>query len=408
MPLDPQATELVARLGRAGVVGPAQLTVAGARHEGLKIGGTWLLDDMSLAVVAHLSRISLSNTSEVAHDIGLNEEATEELLHSLCQSGYVRRREDPEGEDRWVCLVSGHRRARRDVTGVLAALITDGDPITLVDEEEELPDGTHRYPISDDVSLRVYRPGATGQKKLPVVYFIHGGGYVTGSVDEYKEVCHSTAELSGCAVVGIDYRLAPEHPFPAAFEDVVTGLRWLVERAESLGLDRHRMAVMGDSVGGALSTSLSFLAQREGWARFLVQILLYPALDTSMSLPSYRLHADGPVTSSADMAWYYSHYGAPLGEATSSPLSRSDLSGAAPALILTAEVDPVHDDGVDYANRLRQAGNEVEHIECEGVFHGFYRFSPTLDAATRARSHVAEVLNRRLNSGAAIDSDALE
>ncbi|MEI7760747.1 MAG: alpha/beta hydrolase [Thermoleophilia bacterium] len=393
MSLDPQAAELVLRLRRAGVVGPSQLTVAGARREGLKIGGIWLLDSQSLAIMAHLNRNDRSTTTEVATGAGLEVKVAEDLLGALRSSGFARRREDANGEGRWVSLVSGRRRASKDTTGVLA-LLGDGDDA--VGEDEALPDGTRHYQVGPDVWLRIYRPEASGERDLPVVYFIHGGGYVTGSVEQYNEVCQATAELVGCAVASVEYRLAPEHPFPVAFEDVVAGLRWLVDQADSLRIDRHRMAVMGDSVGGALSTSLSFLAERQGWARFLVQILLYPALDTSMAQPSYHHHADGPLVSAADMAWYYGHYNAPPEEPTSSPLSRSDLHGAAPALIFTAENDPMHDDGGVYAERLRAAGNEVEHVECAGVFHGFYLFAPTLDAATRARERVAEELIRRL------------
>ena len=391
--LDPQAAVLVALLRSKGVVNVSQLTVAGARREGLHLAGTWALDDDSVAIVSHVSRLGRMSESNLAAISGIVESRLQPLLENLRFAGYLRRREDPRGDTLWEAMLSGRRRSSPDVTGALASLAADSE----VNTTPSGSDGVRDHQVLPGVEVRVYRPVDAGEALLPVVFFVHGGGYVSGSIESYNEFCLSMVELTGFAVVSVGYRLAPEHRFPTAYTDTVAALHWLVEQGASHGLDAHRLAAMGDSAGAALCTSAILTAHREGWARIALQVLLYPALDTERSLPSYQTFADGPLVSAADMEWFYRHYAAPPREWTSSPIHAPDLSGSPPALILAASIDPMHDDGVVYAQRLRDAGVEVQHVECDGMFHGFILFSPTLDGANRARKYVAAELQRALN-----------
>ncbi|CAB4924351.1 unannotated protein [freshwater metagenome] len=369
----------------------SSLTVAGARRDGLMLSGTWALDDESVAIIAHLSRFGKSPTTVIAAATRLDLAVVEQLMEELQRAGFVRCRETTPEDRSWVSLVSGRRRVRQDITGVLADLISE-DPHAQAVELE----GAEDHLITHGVSVRIYRPEGGGADPLPLVLFAHGGGYVTGSIESYDSLCHSMAELSGCAVASVGYRLAPEDPFPAAYDDMVESLRWLIEHHRSLGLDTGRLAVMGDSVGGALANAVAFTAHREGWARVSLMVLIYPALDTTMALPTYTQFPDGPVVSAADMAWFYAHYAAPDHEWTSSPIHNPDLSDAPPSLIITADVDPTRDDGTVYADMLRAAGNESELVNFAGTFHGFMQFAPTLTTASRAQRLVADEIRRRL------------
>jgi len=357
------------------------------------LSGTWALDDESVAIVAHLSRYGKSPTAVIAAATRLDLAVVEELMEELQRSGFVRCRETTPEDRTWVSLVSGRRRVRQDITGLLANLISEDEHESAVDLE-----GAKDHLVSHGVSVRIYRPEAHSDERLPLVLFAHGGGYVTGSIESYDSICHAMAELSGCAVASVGYRLAPEDTFPAAYDDMVESLRWLIRNRDELNLDTDRLAVMGDSVGGALANALAFTAHREGWARVSLMVLIYPALDTTMSLPSYAQHADGPVVSAADMAWFYNYYAAPPREWTSSPIHSPDLTDAPPALIITADVDPTRDDGTVYAELLGAAGNEVELVNFEGTFHGFMQFAPTLTTASRAQHLVADEIRRRLTT----------
>ena len=260
----------------------------------------------------------------------------------------------------------------------------------------DLPGGVRDVTIAPGLELRVYRPDAPAHERLPFLFFVHGGGWVIGSISSYDGLCRSLMARSGVAVVSINYRLAPEDPFPAAVEDTERCFRWTVEHADRLGLDPGRIALMGDSVGGGLATIIAIRARDEGWAPIALQVLAYPVTDATMSLPSYETYKDAPLLSRRDMAWNYAHYAPTPGDWRGSPLHAPDLAGLPPALVVLSGVDPVLDDGLAYADRLRAAGVPVTIDRHDGVFHGFLMFAPALDEATAAQDRIATELRARL------------
>lgn len=230
-----------------------------------------------------------------------------------------------------------------------------------------------------DVSL----PGPTGSLMariyhpmpgtvVPTVLYLHGGGWVLGSPDSHDQVCREIAATSGCLVVSLDYRLAPEHPHPAALEDAHATLRWLSSHAATLEGDGLRIVVAGDSAGGHLSASLAIAARDEGGPQLRGQVLIYPSLAPDFDTPSCLANATGYLLTRADMVWFWGHYlaGQPA-DGVAAPSRVADLSGLAPALVITAEFDPLHDEGRDYAHRLLDAGVPVRLDDYPGMIHGF-------------------------------------
>ena len=402
MTLDPRAAELCERIRRAGSGAFAGRTPAEIRRSGLELAGTWSLDDTGLGVVAHLSRADGATAAEVADALGLDVSEVGAVLEGLRRSGFVRGR-GAVGAEHWTALIAGRRRSRGDAGGVLAGLLVDG-PATS-DSASALPPPGARgdVVVAAGVSVRIYRPadgvsrgvsgGVPGDPSPPgVVVFVHGGAWVSGTLDAYDNICESLVELAGCVVVSVDYRLAPEHPFPAAVDDTLVALRWAVDHAAELDGDPARLAVMGDSAGANLATVAATLAARAGWCTPVLQVLLYPVLDVTMASPSVTEHADAPLFSRADMAWMYEQYGGPADDWRASPLVATDLTGAPPALVVVAGVDPARDDGVRYAERLAAAGVPAVVETYATMMHGFYAFAPTLPEATAARDLVAEAL----------------
>ena len=248
--------------------------------------------------------------------------------------------------------------------------------------------------------LRVYRPRAGA--RLPLVLYAHGGGWVTGSLDSHDRLCRILANRLSAAIVAVDYRRAPEELFPAALDDVRSAWRWMCAHAGELGADGERFAVAGDSSGGNLAAALTLRLRAEGARQPRLQLLLYPALDASCSCDSYRQFESGFNLSGAQMAWYWNEY---RGEAAIdtpelSPLACADLSSVAPALIAVAECDVLRDDGIEYARKLGIAGVPVRLIRCEGMIHGFLRWTGSVPAAMRWIETIAdsaqEMLDERL------------
>jgi acetyl esterase len=388
--LDPQADALCERILRSGGGAFAGRTVAEVRHAGLELAGTWSLGDDDLGVVAHLSRRGLAEVASVAAALGMTISETRARLEGLRRGGYVRMRVADGQSPRWSAVLGGHARGHSDAGGGLAALLGD------LKEQSPRSDARSRrtVDIGGGVSVRIYPPVSTAPDDLPLVYFVHGGAWVSGTLDAYDNICASVAELADCVVVSLDYRLAPEHPFPAGLDDTIAGLRWIVDQATSFGADPTRIAVMGDSAGGNLATVAATIAAQEGWCHALVQVLLYPVLDVTMASPSVEEHAFAPLFSKADMEWMFDHYKAPADDWRASPVCASDLAGAPPALIITADIDPVRDDGHRYVELLRSSGVWAIGENYEGMMHGFFSFAPALDAATEARQRVASELRR--------------
>ncbi|WP_280506150.1 alpha/beta hydrolase [Nocardia farcinica] len=236
--------------------------------------------------------------------------------------------------------------------------------------------------------VRVYVPDGERANPMPVVVFAHGGGFVFCDLDSHDEFCRSMAAAVGVVVVSVDYRLAPEHPGPAAMEDVYAALVWAARHAADYGGDPERLAVAGDSAGGNLAATVSLAARDRGGPRIAAQILLYPVIDDDFTTESYRRYGEGYYNTTEAMRWYWRQY-APHG--TDDPYlvpSRADsLAGLPPAVVATAELDPPCSAGEDYARKLADAGVPVRTHRFEGLFHGFLTF-PGLSLTPGAREQV--------------------
>lgn len=248
------------------------------------------------------------------------------------------------------------------------------------------------------VPARLYHPNPGVTTGLTV--FFHGGGWVIGDLDSHDNVCRSLAVRSGHAVLSIDYRLAPENPFPAALGDAVHATRWAAANAASLGADPARLAVAGDSAGGNLAAIVAQLAP----AALRFQLLVYPVTDARMVTPSYTEYADGPFLTAAGMSWFVGHYlsgdqGRP-DDPRVSPLLADDTALAAgpPALVITAQCDPLADEGQAYARRLAAAGVPCTHVRFDGQIHGFFSMLGMLDDAATANALAAQALANALDA----------
>ena len=243
------------------------------------------------------------------------------------------------------------------------------------------------------VRVRLYRPAPAAV--LPVVVFFHGGGWVMGSIETHDGYCRQLACKSGWAVASVDYRLAPEHKFPAGLEDAFAATRWVADHAAEIGVDQRRIAVAGDSAGGNLAAAVALLARDRGGPPLAFQLLMYPVLDHRFDTPSYMENASGYHLTRAAMIWSWQHYlNRPRdGDLPyASPLRGGNLSGLPAALVMTAEYDPLRDEGEAYARRLRAAGVPVTLKRYDGLIHGFARRTNVLDRARDALQDVADAL----------------
>jgi acetyl esterase len=227
-----------------------------------------------------------------------------------------------------------------------------------------------------DLPIRLYRPAGDGPK--PALVYFHGGGWVIGSLASHDGACRRLAEVSGCVVVAVDYRLAPEHPFPAAFDDSYAATKWVVAEAASLGIDRTRVGVAGDSAGANLAAAVALKARDEGGPALAVQVLIYPATRFDAETPSMIRNAEGYGLTTAAMRWFSAQY-IPDPALRQSPLASvmnaKSVAGLPKALVVTAEFDPLCDEGEAYAERLHDAGVPVKAIRYDGTIHGFLRFN---------------------------------
>jgi acetyl esterase len=250
---------------------------------------------------------------------------------------------------------------------------------------------------------RLYRP--RGKAKALIVYF-HGGGWVIGSIDDYESMGRFLADRTGCAVLLASYRLAPEHPFPAAVEDCYDALVWADAEMERLVGARVALIVAGDSAGGNLSAVSARLARDAGKPKLALQILIYPTADVDLDTPTYREYAQGFGLSRADCDWFYNHYlqGQRRDNPLVAPLRTLELKGAAPAFVVTAEYDVLRDEGEAYARRLAAAGVPVTLRRYQGVTHGFINMANVLDVAERGLQDIsraiAATLEGKRNGGA--------
>jgi len=236
----------------------------------------------------------------------------------------------------------------------------------------------------------------------PCVLFIHGGGFVTGDLDTHDTFCRQIAVEGRVRVIAIDYRLAPEHAFPAAVDDAVAAFRDVVTRAAEFGVDPARIAVMGDSAGGNLSAVVSLKTRGEAH-RPALQVLVYPALDATCAHRSHAVYADGWLLTKGMIDWYYDHYfgadPATRREPDASPLLAPSLEGAPPALVYTAGFDPLRDEGAAYVERLTAAGVPAKHVCHESMIHGFVLTGGAAPACREASSRIIREATAALRHG---------
>lgn len=244
-----------------------------------------------------------------------------------------------------------------------------------------------------DVAIRIYRPREDAN--FPVILYLHGGGFISGDLETHDPVCRMISNHVAALVVAVNYRLAPEHPYPAAIEDCFAVLNWLVSNAHSIGGDAGRLAVVGDSAGGNLAAVLPLMARDKGLPSLRAQVLIYPMLDATLSSASLVENAFIPPFTLADCVLAWQVYLAKNEDRRSpyiSPLQATDLSGLPPALVITSEFDILADEGEAYVDRLREAGVRTEHEEFQGMIHGFFQWGGMVAAARLAMNRVVQFL----------------
>jgi len=255
-----------------------------------------------------------------------------------------------------------------------------------------------------EVPVRIYTPDATGT--LPVLVFYHGGGWVVGSIETHENICRALANQTPCVVVSVEYRLAPETKFPGGLEDCYAATRWASEHAAELGADASRLAVGGDSAGGNLAAAVSLAARDRGGPSIAFQLLIYPVTDANFETASYREKGEGYGLTLDGMQYFWELYfedQSDVGNPLASVL-RADLAGLPPALVITAEYDPLCSEGDAYAEKLKAAGVPVEHVSYPGQIHGFFNVGTMMQTGDAAVAAGARSLAAALAPKAAVAS----
>jgi acetyl esterase len=284
--------------------------------------------------------------------------------------------------------------ARQFMRDIRSALKQAVPPVAEV--RELVADGPHGA-----IPLRLYRSEPAGQVPQPVVMFFHGGGWVIGDLETHDNLCRSIANGGDCTVVSVDYRLAPEHKFPAAVDDCWAATRWVAARGNELALDRGRMAVAGDSAGGNLATVVAALAAQDGMA-MRCQVLLYPTVDLGLAHGSFKRAGTGFNLTSAAMAWFrdlYLNHPGEVDDWRASPLRAADMAKLPPAYIATAGCDPLCDEGESYARALERARVPVTFRHFPGQMHGFAGMSGFVKAADEVLADVGAALRKAWQAG---------
>jgi len=270
-----------------------------------------------------------------------------------------------------------------------AALVAKGAPLALHGVEDVALASPHGA-----LRLRLYRP-APGP--VPPALFLHGGGWTVNDVDTHDELCRRLARRSGCLIASLDYRKAPEHKHPAQLEDAHLAYRWLLDNTVAIGAERSGPALFGESSGGTTAAGLSLLLRDLGAPPPVHQVLAYPAVDRFDRWPSYGERASGYILDRQLMRWYFDHLlaeDAGLEDPYLYPLLAEDLSGLPPTLLLTAEFDPLRDEGLAYARRLAEAGVAVEHVHAADQMHGFLLLGRVVSRAGSLLDRAADALAR--------------
>ena len=258
---------------------------------------------------------------------------------------------------------------------------------------------THEAPgPAGALAVRLYEPEGADGRVLPILVYYHGGGWIRGDLDTHDDVCRYLCHRAGCLVASVDYRLAPEHRFPAALEDCDAATRWVAENAARLGADPARLAIGGDSAGGNIACGVTLKARDRGGPAIAFQLLIYPATDLAGETESKRLYSSGYLLNS--MPFYVASYLGPEGDAAAplaSPLQALDLSNLPPAFVMTAGFDPLRDEGEAYARRLEAAGVAVDYRCHESMIHGFVSITGLIENAETGLADAAAALRAAFN-----------
>lgn len=298
------------------------------------------------------------------------------------------------------------------VEAILVAMAEQGAPL----EELSIEDGRELYRamsspsttqlaqiqdlscegVEGDINMRLYTPAGKGP--FPVLMYFHGGGWVIGDLDTHDGLCRDLAAETECLVFAVDYHLAPEYPFPAACNDCYDATLWVSQNAARFNGDSMRMAVAGDSAGGNLSAVTSLMIREKGGPKLRFQLLLYPVVDAPSNNASYRENATGYMLTAATMEWFWSHYTGGVGntEPHIAPLQAESLANLPQALVVTAEYDPLRDEGEAYGRRLKDAGVATEIVRYDGMIHGFVHMNALIPNGRMALTKCVQELRKVL------------
>ena len=301
-------------------------------------------------------------------------------------------------------IVAANRAALETMTPVQArAAYAASRPVLQPDAEEVAEVVALAAPgAAGPIPLRLYRGQGAGKEQLqPALIFFHGGGWVIGDLDSHDQACRALANRARCIVVAVDYRLAPEHKFPAAADDAIAATRWIADNAASLGIDAKRLAVAGDSAGGNLSAVVALDARDRGGPPLVLQILIYPSTDMSMDWPSHDRHADQLPLRRTTMRWFMDQYlrdDSDKADWRASPLRASNLANLPPALVVIAAFDPLGDEGEAYAKAMEAAKVQVTLERFAGQIHGFLTMGRIATDSERLIKTAAAALQRAFNT----------
>jgi acetyl esterase len=303
---------------------------------------------------------------------------------------------DPVAQQFLDQLAAGGLPPLESMSPAEARVATDGMICAFAEQTELAAVEDRRVPgPAGEIPVRVYTP--EGRVPLPILVYFHGGGFVIGSLHSHDPICRALAARVPAVVVAVDYRLAPEHPFPAAAEDAYAATSWVATHAREIGGDPGRIAVAGDSAGGNLSAVVSLLARERGGPSLAHQLLIYPVTDFSFETRSHIDNGEGYFLTRSLMEWFLGHYFSgptPRSDPRFAVLRAPDLRGLPPATVVTAEFDPLRDEGESYAARLRAAGVPAELTRVDGMFHGFFGMPALFPQAATAIDAAAVVLRK--------------
>jgi acetyl esterase len=274
----------------------------------------------------------------------------------------------------------------REAMKAMASFQAPGEPVAAV-SNRTIPGP------AGDIPVRIYTPA--GELPFAVLVYFHGGGWAIGDLDTHDPVCRTLTNAAGCMVISVDYRLAPENKFPAAAEDCYAATAWVASNAASIGGDPALLSVGGDSAGGNLAAVVSQMARDRGGPSLAFQLLVYPVTDGACDTRSYTENAEGYLLTRDAMLWFWDHYARDAEDklnAYASPLRAENVAGLPPALVVTAEYDPLRDEGEAYGERLRAAGVPVQVTRYDGMIHGFFGMTSIMDKAGAAMREASAAL----------------